>query len=219
MRAALFAVLALCATAGTAAANPPTWMVRGFSAERWQGTKSSVTLATAPITGGGVAVERRVARIAAPFRPIDVTAELAWDAGSTDGTTFQQLANHIGTWELTAGTRARLPVFPWLAVQARAAIGGAHTRVTIDNMAGPSTAISDAGNTMVASTGLGLALISTFHLALEAEVGYQVSTAATIHAYPENRPAEDLTIPSRYASLGDLELDGWTLRIGADIHF
>ena len=228
MRIALATAIVL-ATAGTAAAEPPTWTVRTFSVEHWLGDSSATTLATAPISGGGAAVERRALRmdLPGPFHPLDVTAELGFDTGATDGTTFDQLQNHIRTWELTAGARARLPILSWLHLQGRAAVGGAHTRVRIADRAMSETAIADSGNGMVAGAGLGLAVLprltpsdrGAFHLGVEIELGYQASTATTIHAYPENRPAEDLTIPSRYASLGDLDLDGWTLRMGVTIGF
>jgi hypothetical protein len=238
MRALLLSSLFVAATAGAAAAEPadsttrspgPTWTVRTFTVQHWLGVSSAVTLAKAPITGGGAAVERRVLTIGlpGPFRVLDISGEAGFDAGSTDGTTFDQLDNHIESWALTAGARARLPLLSWLHLQARASVGGAHTSVRIADRSMPMTAIADSGNSLVGSTGIGLALLprltatdrGAFHLGLDVELGYQTGTATTIHAYPENRPPEELTIPARYASLGDLDLDGWTLRIGATVGF
>lgn len=230
--------LALCgALAATAAAEPdapsdarrpPTWTVRGFTVERWQGTESAATLASEPIRGGGLAVERRVLAVGlpGPFPVLDVTAELGFESGSTDGTAFAgQLDNHIGTWQITAGARARLPIFSWLLLQARGAIGGAHTSVRISDTS--MSGVSDSGNGMVAAGGLSLSLLprvtsrqkSAVHMGLEIELGYQVATAIALHAYPQDRPPEELTIPAKYASLGDLDLEGWTLRMAATIGF
>lgn len=228
----------LCAALGATASaepgdaapekGPPAWTIRGFTVERWQGTESAVALATDPIRGGGIAAERRVLgiRLPGPFPVMDVTTELAFESGSTDGSTFAgQLQNHIESWQVTAGARARLPIFSWLLLQARGAVGGAHTTVRIsDNAMG---GIHDSGNGMVAAGGLGLSLLprvtsrqhNAVHLGFEIEVGYQVATATTIHADPDGRPPEELTIPSRYASLGDLDLEGWTLRMAATVGF
>jgi hypothetical protein len=241
MRAVCFASFLLIAATGSAAAEPgvdaptgprspaPDWTLRSYVLERWLGTSSAVTLATTPISGGGAAVERRIVTfgLPGPFHTLDVTGEAGFDAGSTDGTTFQQLDNHIETWEVTAGARARLPLLSWLHLQARASVGGAHTSVRIADGSMPMTAIADSGNSMVASTGIGLGILprlteadrGAFHVGVDIELGYETATATTIRAYPENRPSEDLTIPAHYASLGALDLDGWTLRIGATIGF
>ena len=155
---------------------------------------------------------------------LHVSAELGFDGGSADGTTFQQLDNHVATWSLLAGARARLPVVSWLHVTARASVGGGRTSVRIADQ-GMTTAISDRAVTQVASTGLGLSLLpvlkrgSRFRVGFEVELGYQVTTATSVHAYPEDRGPAELTIPASYASLGDVDLDGWNLRIGGTVGF
>lgn len=225
-----FVVISVLAIAAPAAASPPTWTVRGFSAERWLSSSSAATLTRSTLDGAGVAVERHVTSlpVPGPFHAIDVSADLDFEAGSADGDTFQgQLDNTISSWQLTAGARARLPLTSWLLVQARAALGGARTHVRIADASTMQTAIADGGNSTVAAAGLGLALLPrltepdrhAFHLGVEIELGYQQMTATPIHATPENRPPPDLTIPAQYASLGSLDLGGWSLRIGATIGF
>jgi len=121
-----------------------------------------------------------------------------------------------------------LPVFSWLHVQARASVGGGKTYVRIADDTMPEIAIADDGKMAVASTGLGLAVLprlsprgsrGRLFLGIEAEVGYHTATAIGVHAYPEDRPSPELTIPAQYANLGDLDLDGWTLNIAMTIGF
>jgi hypothetical protein len=204
----------------------PRWGVRLWSSERWLGDASMAALTTDTLGGGGVAVERRLLAlpVPGPFDDLAVSAELSFDAGSVDGTTFQQLDNHVSTWAISAGARARLPVLSWLQVQGRAALGAGRTTVRIaDQMTGG--AIEDRAATAVASSGVGLAVMPTlrrgsrFRFVLDAELGYQTTTSTGVRAYPEDRPAPELTIPASYATLGDVDLDGWTLRFGAGVAF
>src|SRR5205823_13497936 len=131
-----------------------------------------------------------------PFRTLDISGDLDWDAQSTDGTTFQgQLDNHISSWELTAGARARLPLLSWLHLEARAAVGGARTHVRISDTT-MSTSIADAGNASVFATGVGFAALPkvgrSVRMGFELELGYQQTTATHVSATPENRPPPEL---------------------------
>ncbi len=219
--------LALTSTARADDALEPTWGVRGWSAQRWLGDASAAVLTTDTLGGGGLAVERRLLALAVPgpFPRLTVSAELAFDAGAVDGTTFQQLDNHISTWAVTAGGRARLPLWSWLQLQGRAALGGGRTTVRIADAQMDTTAISDRSATAVATAGVGVALMpvlqrrSRLRFVIDAELGYQAATSTGVHAYPVDRAEPELTIPAAYASLGDVDLDGWTLRIGAGVVF
>lgn len=225
-------VLLLAATPALADSDSPapTWSARGGINQRWLTSQSAVTLTESNLVGWDLAAERRLLSIGlpGPFPVLDVTTELGFSRGSVDGTTFDQLDNHISTWQLTAGARARLPILSWLHLQARAAVGGGKTKVRIADGSMSSNAIADGGAMSVAATGLGLALLprmtsrgssTRFFWGIEAEVGYQTTTATSVRAYPEDRPAPDLTIPAQYASLGDVDLDGWTLTIGMVMGF
>lgn len=212
-----------------AAADTPTWSARGGIEQRWMTSSSAVTLTESNLVGWGVSVERRVVSVdvPGPFRPLDVSGVLGIARGTVDGETFDQLENHIGTWAVTAGARARLPLLSWLHLQARGAVGGGKTWVTIADRQMPSIAIADDGRTAVASAAVGLALLPRlsprerggFWWGVDAELGYHVATAMTVHAIPEDRPPAELTIPAQYASLGDLDLDGYTLTIAMTMGF
>ncbi len=215
-----------------AAASPspgPTWELRTWMSQRWLASSSASVLTEDALVGGGAAVERRVLTIGlpGPLPVLDITTELGFDSASSKGQTFQQLDNEISSWQLTAGARARLPLRSWLHVVGRADVGGGRTSVRIADGAMSEIAVADRGATMVASTGLALAVLPRlsgvdsrgFFLGFELELGYQVATATTIRAIPEDRPEPELTIPASYASLGDLDLDGVTLRIGAVVGF
>lgn len=226
-----FILIAILSISAPALANPgPTWTVRGFSTERWLGRSSAVTLSEAPMNGGGVALERRLLTLAlpGPFHTLDLSGDVDFDDQSTDGTTFQgQLDNHISSWELTAGGRARLRLVSGLHLEARVGLGGARTHVRIADAYRMTTAIEDGGNATVLSTGLGFAFLPRLtrsdrhavHLGVEIELGYQQTTATAISATPQDRPPPELTIPAQYASLGSIDLDGWSLRLGATLGF
>jgi hypothetical protein len=234
MRAKIITVAVLfAATPALADESPspaPRWSAHGGINQRWMTSESAVTLTESNLVGWDVAAERRLLTIGlpGPFPVLDITTELGFARSSVDGSTFQSLQNHISTWQFTAGARARLPLLPWLHLQARAAVGGGKTHVRIADASMPSIAIADDEWMSVAATGLGLALLprmtsrgsnARFFWGIEAEVGYQTATSTSVIATPEDRMPPELTIPARYADLGDLDLDGWTLTIGMTAGF
>ncbi len=229
----LIAFTILGSLAGAAAADEPespapTWTIQIGPARRTPTTSSAVTLTEEDLFGTAAAVERRLFAVGVPgpFPVADVTVGLAVERTAADGETFDQLFNRIETWQLTGTARARLPIRSWLLVQARASIGGGETSVRISDRF-MTTSIYDDGAMAVAGAGLGLAILPRltrrdsrrFHVGFETELGYQVTSARTIHATPEDRPPPELTIPAHYAALGDLRLDGWTWRVGLSVGF
>ena len=224
MRAVLSLVI-LLGGAGTAAADRPTWSAHAGVTQRWLTSPSAVTLTEANLVGWELTAERHATRVAlpGPLPALDVVAAIGFGAGDVDGTTFDQLANHVSTWQLTAGARARLPLRPWLHLQARAGVGGGKTSTRIADDTMPDVAIADDGRTLVASTGAGLAIVPRLGRSawwgVEAEVGYHAATATEVRAGPEDRAAPELTIPAAYASLGELDLDGYTLTIAFTVGF
>jgi hypothetical protein len=231
MRIAITTLVLLLVPATARADSPaPAWTLRGGMDQRWLTSESAVTLTESNLVGWDVAAERRLLSIGlpGPFPVLDVTTELGFARGAVDGTTFDQLDNHISAWQLTAGARARLPLLSWLHVQARAAVGGGKTRVRIADATMPEIAIADGGAMSVAAAGLGLALLprlspqrsrTRLFWGVEAEVGYHTATATSVRATPEDRPPAELTIPAQYASLGNLDLDGWTFTVAMTIGF
>jgi hypothetical protein len=229
MRASFLIVIGALALTTTAHADEddgPRWGLRGYSTQRWMGDASAAALTTDTLTGGGLAIERKLLAVPVPgpFGPAAISTELSWDAGSVDGTTFQQLDNHISTWSVNAGARARVPLLSWVHLQGRASVGAGRTTVRIADMA-TGAAISDRSMTTVAQTGIGVGIMprlqqgKAFRIGFELELGYQTATSTGVRAYPENRPEPELTIPASYAMLGDVDLDGWTLRFGAGFAF
>lgn len=222
-------ILMMVMVPSVAAADTPTWSAHGGIEQRWMTSSSAVTLTESNLVGWAIGAERRVARVdvPGPFGPLDVAAGIGLESATVDGETFDQLDNHIGTWALTAGARARLPLLSWLHVQARGAVGGGKTWVTIADRRMPTVAIADDGRTAVASAGVGLALLPRLSprergglwWGVDAELGYHVATGMAVDAIPEDRPSAELTIPAQYASLGDLDLDGYTLTIAMTMGF
>ena len=229
-RTCLVAFVLSLASPALADSPAPAWSARTGIQQRWLTSPGAVTLTEDNLVGWELAAERRLLSIAlpGPFPVLDVTTELGFARGAVDGTTFDQLDNHMSTWQLTAGARARLPVLSWLHVQARAAVGGGKTYVRIADDVMPGIAIADEGRMAVAATGLGVALLprmtsrgssARFFWGLEAEVGYQVASATRVDAVPEDRPAPELTIPASYAELGELDLGGWTFTVAMTMGF
>ncbi len=230
MRAPIIVSIMLFAGVAHADESPaPPWQVRAFGGARFFTDSSAVTLAEQPLGNGGFSVERRITTLSlpGPFEVLDLSAEIGLETGATHGTTFQQLNNDIFTWQATAGGRARLPLTPWLHATGRAAVGGGWTHARIYEMSS-TTGVKDAHGTFGAQAAIGLSLLPRItqknvghavFFGLDVELGYQATTAMTVHAIPEDRPAPELTIPAAYASLGDLDLDGWTLRVGTAIGF
>jgi hypothetical protein len=227
----LFTPIVLCALAAPAAADEspaPTWVVQAGPEERIPTTSSAVTLTESNLSGGGWLVERRVLTVGlpGPFPVADVAAGLGFARTSGEGETFDQLFNQLDTWAFTGSARLRVPLRSWLLVQARGLVGGGKTSVRIADRT-MTTSVHDDGAALLAGTALGVAVLPRltrsesrrFHLGFETELGYLVTSARTIHATPEDRPAPELTIPARYASIGDLRLDGWVWRFGVVIGF
>jgi len=232
MRTVLLASILLAALGATAIAEPesgPGWVVELGSTERWPTSPSAVTLTESNLSGGSLAVDRRLTTIGlpGPFATLDLAAGLEFERATADGTTFDQLDNHISTWRLAAAGHARLPLRWGFLAQVRGSIGGGKTNVRIADARMPTIAIADDGASMIVDGGIGLAFLprmtrrdrGRFHMGVEVELGYVLTSARSIRALPEDRPPPELTIPASYASLGDLDLDGWVLRAGVAFGF
>jgi hypothetical protein len=225
--------LALLAVTGAVAhaepAATPTWSARAALQQRWMTAPSAVTLTESTLFGWGLAIDRQLATVGlpGPLPDVSLAGEVGMARASAEGMTFQQLHNHLATWEVTAGVRARVPVWDWLHLQGRAAVGGGAARVRIADAAMPTTAIADRDARLVATTGLGLALLpqrsspgrSGWWWGVELELGWHAGTSPTVHAAPEDRPPPELTIPAHHAALGALDLDGWTFGLAMTMGF
>ena len=225
----LIALVTLCATAAPALADGPTYSARGGVTGRRLVSSSAVTLTTDDLVGWEIAADRRLRRVPlpGPLADLELAAGLELAGAEADGTTFDQLDNNISTWHLAAAAHARVPLRSWLHLQGRAALGAGEARARIADARMPSVAIVDERRTWIAATGVGLALMprlggqgrGAFWWGVEAEVGYQTASATPVRAYPQDRAAAELTIPAQYALLGDLDLDGYTFRLGVTIGF
>jgi len=83
--------------------------------------------------------------------------------------------------------------------------------------------VDDHGWGAIATAALGAEIepvtTRTFRLGLGVEVGYTATSAVELFTYPKDKPDPDLSIDTTYASLGHLDLDGWTLRVGMHASF
>lgn len=235
MRTMIFASLVSASLLAGGAAHAdddatPTWQVRSGMTTRWLRAPSAAVLTTDAMTGFAAAADRELARVdlgLGPFDALELTGELGFERAAADGTTFDQLDNELRTWMFTAGARARLPVWSWLHVGGRVHLDAGKTTIRIADMRMATNAIEDGGGFVGAGAGVGLTLLprlspprsGAFFMGVEVELGYQVATTTEVRAQPQDRPPEELTIPAVYASLGDVDLRGTTLRISATIGF
>ncbi len=220
-----FAVLSLAATAAHAEPDDAPWQAEMGSSTRWLGKSSAAAVTTDTLSTFVMSVERRLATVELPRGPaIALAAEAELGSGGDAGTMFQTLTTTIGTTELLAGVHASARFYRIVVVSARAAAGAERVSLQIAPTGQPEMASVDDhgwGRMAAASLGLEVEPLSTprFRLGFGAELGYVATSGVTMHAYPSDRGDPDLTIETAFASIGHLDLDGWSLRISGHISF
>ena len=203
----------------------PAWRIDVARTTRWLASPGAAALATGTRTGVGLDVSRRVLVIAPPVGPaIAVAALVDVDTGGLDGTMFQRLSTSLGSADFSAGVRATAKLRYHTTVGARATVGAtrASLRVSDMYMAG-AVPIDDAGWGSVAA----LAATANFeplisphvNLGFSVDVGYVATSGVELHAYPSDRPDANHSIDTAYASIGHLDLQGWSMRIGMNASF
>jgi hypothetical protein len=219
MRSHVFTVAALLALAGSAAADAadrptPTWTVDAGAQYRWWTYDSAAALAPETLASQHVAIGRKLAR--SDRRAwLDLEAFVRFADGDAHGTLFQTLGTHLSQTTLTAGVRASLPLYRWLDFVALGETGAARTAVTIGDELGEMAPVDDAAWAPLGIVTIGLEAVPVrrrhFHLAIRLEGGTVIADSVALAARPRTRPEPDLSIPTEYAGLGDLETSGNTL--------
>jgi hypothetical protein len=221
------AVLALAASAAHADPDPEAapWRVDIGSSTRWLGDTSAAAVTTETLGLFVLSGERHVGAVELPRGPsIDLALFGSFASGGATGRMFQTLVTSVDTVELAAGVHATARLYGVLLVSARAGVGADDVSLTIAPTARPRMAsVDDHGWGRLASASLGAEIeplkLPILHLGFGAEVGYVTTSSVDMHAYPSDRGAPDLTIQTAFASVGHLDLDGWSLRITAHLVF
>jgi len=216
------AILATLALAGTAHAEqvddpqtPPTaqrWSIDVGSHIRSLGDTSAAILTTEPLSGVRMTVGRRLTSVSAPRRDLDIGVFARWVYAGGSGTFFQELHTEIEQHALTGGIRVDAAVFWRFRIVGQAELGMARTELAIteDEM----TPVNDHAwapyGTATLGADLAIASRPKFRLGLALDLGYTVTVPVDLHALPGDRPDEDLSIATTYASIGKLDTRGFT---------
>jgi hypothetical protein len=179
---------------------------------RWFGDTSAAILSTDTLAGSRITVGRSLTDVKAPLRDVHIGVFARWVFASSDGAIFQNLVTRIDQHEVGAGLRFDAPLWWRFRAIGQVELGMARTalRVTQDLM----TPVDDHAWAPYGAATLGadLALYQSprFRLALGMDLGYTVTVPVDLRALPGDRPDEDLSIATDYASIGKLDTRGVT---------
>jgi hypothetical protein len=240
LTAALIATTCLLASTAAARAQAPSdvqavravpdaadvrdWGVGLTSTTRWLGDRAAAAVTTDTLSSWVWSVDRRLTTIALPHAlTLDLAAEASYGNGGATGTMFQMLDTTVGSNELIAGVRATTRPYRFVALIARAGLGAERIDLRIAPGATGAASVDDRGWGSLATASLGTELdlinVPSVRAGVGVELGYVATSAITLHAYPSDRGAPDRSIETSYASIGHLDLHGWTLRIGGHLDF
>jgi hypothetical protein len=220
-------IAALTILAGTAHADPDprAWRVDVGSSTRWLSSPSAAAVTTETLGLFVMSGERQLTEVELPRGPsIQLAAFGSFGVGGARGRMFQTLDSNVDSIELLAGVHASAHLFQVMVLSARAGVGTDRRSLTIAP-AGPAqmASVDDAGWGRVAAGSIGAdfepVVAPQLHLGLGVELGYVATSAVEMHAYPSDRGNPDLTIQTAFASVGQLDLDGWSLRITGHLSF
>jgi hypothetical protein len=155
---------------------------------------------------------------------LDLLGELGVEGSSLTGTVFQQVASSVSVLTARVGgrlehRRGRLSAF------GRAGAGYTTSLLQLgDEYSGAGRMIRDRAHDLSANIGAGIgadllhgrpfSLLEGFRFGVRAELEYDQTSPLAFQATPATDPG-DLSIPTRPASLGELDISGWTLRLSA----
>jgi hypothetical protein len=206
--------LALLVLFAAGSARADTWSIDAGSETRWLGDTSAAILTSENLTGPRITVGRRLLDLDGPRgRTLDVGVFGRWVFATAAGQIFQSLDTETEQHAFTGGLRVDAPLVRRIRLVGQLELGGARTAVVVregDTM----TPVDDHAWGFLGAVSLGtdLALVERrrFRLGVVADLGYTVTDPVQIHAYPGNRPADMQSIPTLYASIGNLDTRGWT---------
>ena len=203
----------------------PGWTIEMGSATRWMRDRSAGAITTDPLSSFVMSAERRIATFELPRGfALDLGLEATWANGVANGTIFQTLTTDLGDNEWLGGVHASARVWHTLGVSARAAAGVTRTDLSIAPEQNPEMkSVDDHGWGRIATATIGADFqpvhTKLFALGVGMELGWVATSAVTMHAYPSDRPDPDLSIETAFASIGHVDLGGFTMRIGVHASF
>lgn len=154
----------------------------------------------------------------------DLIGDVEYEHTSLEGTTFSRIDSEMGIESLRLGGRARRLLGYRTSAFARLAFGWLTADLDLtDRLSSQVRPTSDRAHGVSTTVGGGLQaeLIRRPRLSfgLRADLDYTEATALGFDAAPEPAGDDALEIPVFAASLGDVDLSGWSLRFGAFARF
>jgi hypothetical protein len=212
----------LASLAGVAHAQPAeqpateaptsTWSIDGGTHTRWLGATSGAILTSETMYGSRITLGRSLTTVSARNRELDVGLFARWVYAEAAGTIFQNLDTDLSQHALTGGLRVDAPLWWRVRLVGQAEAGMARTALTVTQDAMTPVQDHSWGLYAAASLGADLAIHDgpKFRLGLAIDLGYTVTSPVELHALPGDRPDENLSIPTSYASIGKLDTRGVT---------
>jgi hypothetical protein len=188
------------------------WYAGAGSFARWFGDTSAASISEQQLFGPQVTVGRRLADLPGPRRGFTLSAVARFGAAFSEGTLFQTLETRIDQLSFTGGARLELGLWKWMSASAQLDVGAARTHVRIGET--EMAPVDDSGWHVIGTAWTGVqfggVVRGRFSVALIAELGYTVTQGVGLRATPGDHPEPELSIPTVYAALGDLDTRGLT---------
>lgn len=182
---------------------------------RWFGDTSAAILTTETFAGTRMTIGRSLTQTRVPRRDLDIGVFARWIYATVEGTFFNDLSSRITQHGLAGGVRFDAPILWRFRLVGQAEVGMAHTALAVTEA--EMTPVDDSAwapyGTLTLGTDLGLHEGPRFRLGLGVDVGYTLTMPVDLRALPGDRPDEELSIPTDYASLGKLDTRGWTYSV------
>jgi hypothetical protein len=224
----IHALLAIAAVTGLAApahaddAGGSTWFLEAGTQARWLGATSAATVTPGVMFGPKVSVARSLAALPGPRGDLALAAFVRLSGGSNTGQVFQSLDTRIDQLAFSGGGRLDVPLWRGLGAVAQLDLGTARTAVVVGDQWGDQAPVDDSGWGFIGTASIGATFERVFRhrytVGLAVDVGYTVTSPVALRAEPGTRPEEDLSIPTMYEALGELDTGGIggsvTLRAG-----
>jgi hypothetical protein len=179
---------------------------------RWFGDTSAAIVSTEELAGVRMTVGRSLTQAAILHRDVEVGLFGRWVYAGVGGTMFGDLDSRIGQHLLGGGARLEAPLRRWLSVNAQGELGMSRTSLTVSRE--EMTPVDDHKWAPYGAASLGIELTVPYRgrtvASLGFDVGYLVTVPVELRALPGDRPDEQLSIDTSFASVGKLDTRGFT---------
>ncbi|RMH44333.1 MAG: hypothetical protein D6689_02570 [Deltaproteobacteria bacterium] len=211
----------MCAAATTSAS--PAFEVGVASGARAMRSTSVDTL-TEDDSHESLALTAAYRVVDLPALGLRVRAEVAYLHERVGGTTYQQIDSDLVTHGVRAGARVERDLRSWLTLHAGVWAGYKRGTLALSDRAfGSARATEDTARaaTVAATAGVDLAIVRRRSWRLVARTEFEYERASAMHFVARPAAGDDgaLTIPTRSASLGDLDTSGPAIHVGIAVQF